>query len=69
MAGRDEGRYYAEEIELDTGASIRGQLQEVLDQGAHKDWHLVGVSDLPDNSVILFWDTIRPNYGRSQYES
>jgi len=68
MADKDKSQYYAQEVELDTSAGIRGQLQEVLDQGERNDWHLMGVSDLPGNSVILFWDTIRPNFGRSQYE-
>ncbi|WP_152670544.1 hypothetical protein [Rubrobacter aplysinae] len=69
MAVGDKSRYYAEEVELEADADLRGQLQRTLDLGERKDWHLMGVSSLPNDNVILFWDTTRPNYARSQYES
>lgn len=66
MVVGDKSRYYAEEVELEAGADSREQLQRALDRGERKEWHLMGVSSLPSNSVILFWDTTRPNFGRSQ---
>lgn len=66
MAGTDGGRYYAEELKLDGSGGVRERLQEALDAGDRKEWHLVGVSDLPGDSLILFWDTARPSFGRSQ---
>jgi hypothetical protein len=42
------------------------QIQEALDAGERKEWHLLGVSNvLPKGSVILFWDTSRPSFGRT----
>ena len=67
MADTDRGRYYAEELQVDGGEGVRERLQEALDAGDRKEWHLVGVSDLPGDRLILFWDTTRPSYGRSQY--
>lgn len=67
MSSTDGGRYYVEELNLEDVVDTRGQLQEALAAGEGKDWHLVGVCDLPGSRVILFWDTIRPSYGRSQY--
>ena len=66
MADTDRGRYYAEELKLDGGEAVRERLQEALDAGDRKEWHLVGVSDLPGERLILFWDTTRPSFGRSQ---
>jgi hypothetical protein len=46
--------------------STREQIQEALDAGEHKEWHLVGVSNvLPERGVNLFWDTSKPSFGRS----
>lgn len=41
-------------------------MQEVLDAGDRKKWHLVGVSP-PGDGLTLFWDTTRPSYGGGQY--
>ena len=60
------GRYFAQELMLDQNGSNREQIQDALDAGERQEWHLVGVSDvLPERSVILFWDTTRPSFGRS----
>ena len=45
------------------------RIQEALDAGDGKEWHLVGVSDVPDEGLILFWDTARPSFGRSGFAS
>ncbi len=61
------GRYYAQELVLDPNADGLWQIQEALDAGDRREWHLIGVSDvLPDRGVILFWDTERPSFGISQ---
>jgi hypothetical protein len=63
---QSHGRYFAQDLGLDQGGNIREQVQEALDAGESKGWHLVGVSDvLPERGVILFWDTERPSFGRS----
>ena len=66
MAQQRHGRYYAQELTMNEGANVREQLQDALDAGEEREWHLVGVSDvLPGRGVILFWDTSRPSFGRS----
>jgi hypothetical protein len=46
--------------------NTKEQIQEALDAGERKEWHLVGVSNvLPEGGVILFWDTSRPSFGRT----
>jgi hypothetical protein len=65
MMEQRHGRYFAQEIALDQDVNVREQIQDVLDNGETKEWHLVGVSDvLPERGVILFWDTARPSFGR-----
>jgi hypothetical protein len=65
MQEQRHGRYFAQELMLDQNADIREQIQAALDAAEIKEWHLVGVSDvLPERSVILFWDTARPSFGR-----
>ena len=40
--------------------------RNALDAGERHEWDLLGVSDAPaDESVILFWDTSRPSFGRT----
>jgi hypothetical protein len=62
------GRYYAQELVLDQAMSNREQIQDALDAGASREWHLVGVSDgLAEGGVVLFWDTAwapAPHFGR-----
>ncbi len=66
MTDQPHGRYFAEELALDQDADARGQIQEALDAAERKEWHLVGVSDVPpERRVVLFWDTIRPSFGRT----
>jgi hypothetical protein len=66
MTDQPHGRYFAQELMLDQDAEAREQIQHALDAGARKDWHLVGVSDVPHKGgVILFWDTARPSFGRT----
>jgi hypothetical protein len=67
MAEQRHGRYFAQELMMDQDANIRDQIQDALDVGESQEWHLVGVSDvLPERGVILFWDTARPSFGRSE---
>jgi hypothetical protein len=59
------GRYYAEHVRV-TGGNPGVQLQEVLDAKEGKEWHLVGVAGgLQGDGVILFWDTAKPSFGRT----
>jgi hypothetical protein len=67
MAEQRHGRYFAQELMMDQDANVRDQIQDALDVGESQEWHLVGVSDvLPERGVILFWDTARPSFGRSE---
>ena len=67
MAEQRHGRYYAQELMIDPDVNTRDQIQDALDAGESQEWHLVGVSDvLPERGVILFWDTVRPSFGRSE---
>jgi hypothetical protein len=64
------GRYYAQELVLDPNADGLWQIQEALDAGDGREWHLLGASSvLPDRGVILFWDTARPSFGVSQHRT
>ena len=65
MAEERHGRYYAQELMIDSDANHREQIQDALDAGERLEWHLLGVSDvLPERGVILFWDTASPNFAR-----
>ena len=67
MTEQGNGRYYAQELVLDPNADGLSQIQEALDAGDRREWHLLGASKvLPDRGVILFWDTERPSYGISR---
>ena len=60
------GRYYAEHVRVSQETEPQEQLQSILDDAEAKEWHLVGVAGgLPDDGMILFWDTKRPSFGRS----
>jgi len=64
MTEQRHGRYYAQELMLDPVVSKREQIQDALDAGDSREWHLVGVSDvLVEGSLILFWDTAWPHVG------
>ena len=64
MTEQPHGRYFAEELALEEDA--RGCIQHSLDAGERRKWRLVGVSDVPPESrIVLFWDTIRPSFGRT----
>ena len=65
MAGDQHSRYYVQELAVDQSANIREQIQSALDEGDRHEWHLVGVSDVMAEHVILFWDTERPSFGIS----
>ncbi len=44
----------------------QAQLQDILASAEAKEWHLVGVAGgLPDGGMVLFWDTRRPSFGRT----
>ena len=66
MTEQPQGRYFAEELVLGEGADARVRIQHFLDAGERKKWRLVEVSDVPPGRrVVLFWDTIRPSFGRT----
>lgn len=66
--GQPHGRYYAEYLQIVSATDVQEQLRGVLDAGEREEWHLVGVAGgLPNNGVILFWDTARPSFGRRDY--
>jgi hypothetical protein len=59
-------RFFAQELMPNQRENTTEQIQEALDAGERKEWYLVGVSNvLPEGSVILFWDTSRPSFGRT----
>ena len=59
-------RFFAQELMPNQRVNTKEQIQEALDAGERKEWHLVGVSNvLPEGRVILFWDTSRPSFGRT----
>jgi hypothetical protein len=65
MTEQRHGRYFAQELTLHQNADLREQVQDALDAGETKEWHLVGVSDvLPERGVMLSRDTARPSFGR-----
>ncbi len=65
MTDECHGRYFAQELSLDQDKGAREKIQDALDEGESRKWHLVGVSDVPAERVmILFWDTARPSFGR-----
>lgn len=62
------GRYYAELVSPSLETGLQATVQELLDAGERKEWHLVGVAgSLPEGGVILFWDTVHPSFGRTQF--
>jgi hypothetical protein len=64
MAEQRHGRYYAQELMLDQATSRREQIQDALDVGDSKEWHLVAMSDvLVEGGVLLLWDTAWPKVG------
>jgi hypothetical protein len=59
-------RFFAQELMPNQRENTTEQIQEALDAGERKEWHLVGVSNvLPEGAVILFWDTSRPSFGKT----
>ena len=69
MGGQRRGRFSAEHLPVREGANLPERLQEALDAGDRREWHLVGVSDVPDDGLILFRDTAGPSFGRSGFAS
>ena len=62
------GRYYAELVPPSPEEGLQATVQELLDAGERKEWHLVGVAGgLPEGGVLLFWDTAHPGFGRTQF--
>ncbi len=61
------GRYYAELVPPSSPEKgLQATVQELLDAGERKQWHLVGVAGgLPEGGVLLFWDTAHPGFGRT----
>jgi hypothetical protein len=63
--GGSRGRYQAEYVRV-AGESPEAELQGVLDAKAGREWHLVGAAGWPkEGGIVLFWDTARPNFGRT----
>jgi hypothetical protein len=61
------GRYYAEYVHPVEGVDFHITVQEALDAGDRKEWHLAGASNNPTESgVVLYWDAAYPSFGRSQ---
>jgi hypothetical protein len=70
VTDQHHGRYYAQKSVLDPNADGLWQIQEALDGGDRREWHLIGVSNvLPDRGVILLWDTERPSFGISEHRA
>ena len=64
MAEQHHGRYYVQELVLDQATSKREQIQDALDAGESREWHLVAVSDvMVEGGLILFCDTAWPHVG------
>ena len=64
MAEERHGRYYAQELVVDQATNKREQIQDALNAGDSREWHLVAVSDvLVEGGVVLFWDTAWPHVG------
>ena len=64
--GRPRGRYRAEYVRVSEETDPQTQLQDILAGAEAKEWHLVGVAGgLPDGGMVLFWDTQRPSFGRT----
>ena len=61
--------YYAELVPPSSPEiGLQATVQELLDAGERKEWHLVGVAGgLPEGGVMFFWDTAHPGFGRSQF--
>ena len=65
---RPQGCCRAEHVQITSGNEVQEQPRDVLEAGERKDWHLVGVAGgLPGVSVILFWDTRSPSFGRASW--
>lgn len=65
MTEQRHGRFFAQELTFDREANNREQIQDALDVGERREWHLVGVSDSAQGGgVFLFWDTASPSFGR-----
>ncbi len=63
---RSRGRYHAEYVRVSEETDPQAQLQDILAGAEAKEWNLVGVAGgLPDGGMVLFWDTRRPSFGRT----
>ncbi len=64
--GRPRGRYHAEYVRVSEETDPQAQLQDILASAEAKEWQLVGVAGgLPGGGMVLFWDTQRPSFGRT----
>jgi hypothetical protein len=64
--GWPRGRYRPEYVRVSEETDPQVQLQGILASAEAKEWHLVGVAGgLPDGGMVLFWDTQRPSFGRT----
>ncbi len=61
-----QGRYHAEYVRVSEETDPQEQLRGILASAEAREWHLVGVAGgLRDGGMILFWDTQRPSFGRT----
>jgi hypothetical protein len=64
--GRPRGRYRPEYVRVSEETDPQAQLQDILASAEAKEWNPVGVAGgLPDGGMVLFWDTRRPSFGRT----
>ena len=64
--GRTRNRYRPEYVRVSEETDPQAQLQDILAGAEAKEWQLVGVAGgLPDGGMILFWDTKRHSFGRT----
>jgi hypothetical protein len=65
--GRPRDRYHAEYVRVSEGTDPQAQLQDILAGAEAKECNLlVGVAGgLPDGGMVLFWDTQKPSFGRT----
>ena len=63
---QSQGRYHAEYVRVSEETDPQAQLQDILASAEAKEWQLIGVTGgLPDGGMVLFWDTRRPSFGRT----
>ncbi len=63
---QSQGRYHAEYVRVSEETDPQAQLQDILASAEAKEWQLIGVAGgLSGGGMVLFWDTRRPSFGRT----